>query len=263
MNTFNDFFNSVITETYERKRYAFDRIPYSAQSIYGSSDGKLIREATTVAEGSHGSVSDDQEEFTEIPQPDRRKAAKYRLFNVIKNKEERALYVWARKKRMILSNEEFIRQWTRDGKKGEAEHEVYYDEPSHRWFKRNTLSLHSTFLEYFHRLALHNYLFPEAPVRLEGFLVRYDHLYPITSQPHVHATRGATQTEVRIHMKAMGFAQIALTDDYYNEKTGIRVEDLHDENVLISPEGDMYIVDPLIYLDDEGKKHRLAAYTKI
>jgi len=263
MNTFNDFFNSVIIEAYERTRYTFDRIPYSAQSIYGSSEGRLIREATTIAEGSHGSVSDDQEEFTEIPQLARRKAAKFKLFNAIKNKEERALYIWAKQKKLLISNEEFIRQWERDGKKGEAEHEVYYDEPTHRWFKRNTLNFHSTFLEYFHRLALHNYMFPEAPVQLEGFLVRYDHLYPIISQPHIQATRGATQAEVKVHMEAMGFEHIPGSDDYYNEKSGIRVEDLHDENVLISPEGYMYIVDPLVYLDEDGKKHRLAAYSKI
>jgi len=75
----------------------------------------------------------------------------------------------------------------------------------------------------------------------------------------VEAVRGASRDEVKAHMEAIGFQHIANTDDYHNPISGIRVEDLHDENVLVSAEGDLYIVDPVVYLDDEGKRHRLAA----
>ena len=126
----------------------------------------------------------------------------------------------------------------------------------------NNMFLHSTYLEFFHRLAMHNYLFPEAPVKLEGFVVNEDELMPVFSQPHVEADRGATLEEVVKYMSKLGFKQ-KRGPDFYNPDTGVIVEDLHDENVLVSPEGHLYIVDPIIYLDEQGKSHRLAAYTDL
>lgn len=54
----------------------------------------------------------------------------------------------------------------------------------------------------------------------------------------------------------------SIRDDSIPEFTaekGIRVEDMHDENVLMDDEGNIFVVDPVIYLDDEGKKHRITS----
>ena len=37
-------------------------------------------------------------------------------------------------------------------------------------------------------------------------------------------------------------------DNYYSLTLGILVEDLHDENVLVSPKGSLLIFDPVIYV---------------
>lgn len=260
IRTFSDLLNLI--ESYESQRYSFDRIPRAAQSIYAEPGNELLKEATSIAQRSHGSIRQDQAEFAEIPGRAERTRARLALAKVIKPIEEKDLTEWAKRRGALLDNNKFNEQWVRDGKKGESENEVYYDEASHRWYKRNTMFLHSTYLEYFHRVAMHNYLFPEAPLKLEGFVINEDTLMPIVSQQHVQADRGATKEEVTKYMSKIGFKHKTGVD-FYNPDTGIIVEDLHDENVLVSPEGHMYIIDPIIWLDEMGKSHRLAAYSDL
>lgn len=256
-------FKQFYYERNEQLGYRPDRIPRNAQSIYDKESNRLLQQATAIARASHESISKDTPEITEIPNGPKRREAVNKLSKLVKPQEERELYLWARKNHHLLDNDDFDRQWKRDGQKGEAENEVYYDEANHSWIKRNNLSYHSSYLEFFHRIALHNNLFPEAEYTLTGFVVKDNHLWPVLSQRHVQADRGASREEVLNHMKTLGFENIPNTDDYINHQTGIRVEDLHDENVLVSPDGDLYIVDPVIYLTDDGKKGRLAAYTKL
>jgi len=248
---------------YEKEKYTPDRIPHSAKSSYQGVGGKLLKAAEAIARTSHESVPEDQiSEFSNWPDGPQKRAERNKVAKLIKTQEERALYLWARKNKFLLDNNEFDQQWERDGHKGEAEHEVYYDDKNHQWVKRNNLSYHSSFLEYFHRIALHNAAFPEAPLTLIGFVVKDNHLWPVITQPHVEAERGASQKEVYDHMTSLGFKHLG-GDDYYNEETGVRVEDLHDENVLVAPDGTLRIVDPVIYLDDAGKKKRLAAHSEL
>ena len=177
----------------------------------------------------------------------------------VKPLEEKHLREWATAQNLILDNRDFDTRWQDQGSLGEAENNVYFDEPSQRWFKRNNLSYHSSYLEFFYRMALHNELFPEAPLALEGFVETADGLQPVMSQHNVRSQRGATRDEVVILMRKLGYENIRNTDDYYNEETGIQVEDLHNENVLMGEDGQIYVIDPVIYLDDGGKHHRLSS----
>lgn len=61
------------------------------------------------------------------------------------------------------------------------------------------------------------------------------------------AVRGADRAEVEAEMTLRGFYR-RKADNYYNPDLGILVEDLHDENVLVSPGGSLLIFDPVIYL---------------
>lgn len=251
-----------ILEAHEPKRYSFDRIPRAAQPTYEETGNEILKAATAVAETSHRSVRQDQEEFSEIPERGKRVRARLALAKIIKPIEADNLLKWARRAKVLLDNDVFDREWMAGGKRGETENEIYYDESSHRWMKRNNMLLHSTYLEFFHRVAMHNYLFSEAPLRLEGFVVNQGELMPIMSQPHVQADRGATKQEVIEYMKKMGFRHVQGVD-FHNPTSGITIKDLHDENVLVSPDGHLHIIDPLIYLDDEGKSHRLSAYADL
>ena len=73
-----------------------------------------------------------------------------------------------------------------------------------------------------------------------------DLLQPVVSQKALLGIRGATSQEVETEMSKRGFSK-RFADNYYSTDLGVLVEDLHDENVLISPAGSLLIFDPVIY----------------
>jgi len=140
-----------------------------------------------------------------------------------------------------------------------AEQYVYMRDGDPYVTKFNNLNFHETPLEFFDRLALHNYLFPEAQYELIGFSELYSQdacFSVVITQPYVIATRGANRDEVIPEMQKMGFTHQGgdtyLSPDYI-------VEDLHPGNALITPQGQIAIIDPVIYLntpeeDFDGKR---------
>jgi len=254
MKSFLQFF-------YEKSnKYTPDRLPPDAKLSYTGRGGKKLRIATAIAYRSHEAIRDDSiPEFTQETEYSKKVSGRNMMSKRVKPLESKYLYQWAKEKGLLMDNNLFDQNWTSQGRKGEAENNVYYDESSGRWFKRNNLSYHSTYLDFFYRLALHNQMFPEAIYELEGFVVNNGELQPVISQPHVKAERGATKQEVENLMSELGYRKIPGTNhDYYNKEKGIRVEDLHDENVLFH-NGNFYVVDPVIYLDDEGKSGRITS----
>ena len=172
--------------------------------------------------------------------------------------EAQQLKLWAAETGRLLDAAAFEQRWVAAGQLAGAEHDVYYDPAVGRWFKANVMSMHANYLEFFQRLELHNALFPEAPVVLEGFMQRGGTLQPVISQPDVVAVRGARPDEVAARMQLMGFEPLNETD-YYNRELGVRVEDLHDENALITPSGLLAIIDPIPLLEPADKLRRLSA----
>jgi hypothetical protein len=177
----------------------------------------------------------------------KRAEARFAVAKVIKPLELTALREWAAQENLMRDNAEFERAWRDGGAICGSENEVWFDATSQRWWKRNNLSFHITWLEYFHRLALHNWLFPEAAMTLEGFVEHESEFLPIASQPHVCATRGARGDEVLAALQEFGFRSCG-GNDYFHEPLGIRVEDLHDENAVLHPCGEIAVLDPAIYL---------------
>ncbi len=74
-----------------------------------------------------------------------------------------------------------------------------------------------------------------------------DDLQPVITQKAFLAIRGADRDEVEAEMEWRSFYR-RKADNYYSPDLGILVEDLHDENVLVSPKGNLLIFDPVIYL---------------
>lgn len=241
-------------------QYTADRIPYRSERAYSGRGGKKLKVATAVAYRSHQAIPKDQaKEFAHFKDPKQRRIGRNLISNAVRPIEEKYLRQWAKAQNLMLDNADFEKKWQEQGQMGEAENNAYFDEASQRWFKRNNLSYHSNWLEFFYRLALQTELFPEAAYALEGFVETVDGLQPVISQPHVRGERGASRQEVIQHMKKLGYQNLPGTDDYYNKLSGIKVEDMHDENVLIGPDGMMYVIDPVIYLDDEGKIGRITS----
>lgn len=116
--------------------------------------------------------------------------------------------------------------------------------------KANDGNLHVVWAEFFDRIALHNFLFPESCYRLMGFTRRAGFFgpncfAPVLEQPFVEG-RGACRCEVEKEMARLGFLRTR-DDDYLNAEWGLRVEDLHEENALLKS-GSVRVIDPLIYV---------------
>lgn len=243
----------------QRTQYNPDRIPRGAKPAYAGPGGKKLKIATTIAFRSHEAIPADKAEEFANRQGKERVAGRNVIAKTVKPIEEKYLRQWAEAQNLITPYKEFETNWIAQGKLGEAEHKVFFDEPSQKWIKVNNLGYHSSYLDYFYRLALHNTMFPEAYITFLGFVEDDGELQPLVSQVHVPSKRGATPQEVKKHMKKLGYENIPNTHDYINKVTGIRVEDLHDENVLIGPGNMLYVVDPVIFLDEDGKMDRLTA----
>jgi hypothetical protein len=148
--------------------------------------------------------------------------------------EETALRFWASDEQLIIDNSQFQEKWNSTGCLGESEHDVIPDAQLGIWLKRNNLNHHGSYLEYFHRLLLHNWLFPDTKLTLVGFAEYERRPLPVVSQLDIPASRGATQFETDGFMEQMGFTPIrkenpTRQEDYLHRDAGIEVNDLHDE----------------------------------
>lgn len=208
------------------------RLPSRLREAYEAVGAATLQAAADVARGVHG--------------PGEAAASRQspRAVRDLKRSEARALRIWARDKRLLLDAAGFEREWRKQGRVGGQENDVYLRD--NRVFKRNNLCFHLSYADFFDRLALHNLLFPGAPLRFEGFVERRVGLWPVMSQPAVRARRGANRSEVAAFMGGLGFQHIRHYD--YRHPEGILVEDLHDENVFIDEGGEIAVIDPVIYL---------------
>jgi hypothetical protein len=201
--------------------------------------------------------------LSEIPQLPQQLRELSRL-SVVDRAGRKALREWAENADLIIDEAEFLSRWHEQGKPGGAEHHVFHDKKSNRWFKRLYDGVNSSTLgDYLARMRLHAVLFPESAYRLEGFTInpKNKDLAPIVSQAHIEVdtTRPlVSKEETDDLMASMGFASVQLIHDgvrddgyfaYLHPVTGVLAHDLHDENVVSLPEtGELAVIDPYISL---------------
>jgi hypothetical protein len=204
-------------------------------------------------------------EFTNAATDADRKTGYFAANKILKPVEEAALREWVREEGLMLDDAQFERRWEDGGSREGTEHQVYFDTATQRWFKRNNLCNHGHWLEYFQRLQLQNWLFPDAPVRLEGFVEHEGELQPVVSQDDVQADPEVVWDEesarktTRAYMEERGFQPItdpARKDDYVRH--GVEVNDLHNENVVMTRAG-VIAFDPVPRLDWKSKLDRVRA----
>jgi hypothetical protein len=145
---------------------------------------------------------------------------------------------------------------------------VYYDGASNLWFKRNALNFHDgSISSYLERLAIQRALFPDLAPKLEGFTEYRGEVQPVISQPHALG-EGATEAEIGDHLLGLGFKEVfepgmgmrnahllameaglnppileAPRRIGWLHKDGIWVEDVHEENAVKSPKGNVNVFD--------------------
>lgn len=239
--------------------YVPDKIPSqyaSAPSDASSQD--LLGEAIEICYGSHGTGKAAQTpEYAHLPNSSRRKAGRHQVSRLVRPLEQKALFELARQRGVLFNNQKFTDRWIAQEKLGGAENDVYYNPKTNKWVKRNNLAYHSSYLEFFYRLKLHNHYFATCPIELIGFVVDDGVLKPVVTQVDIESQRGASRSEVEAFMSQHNFVREADSDNYYNADTGIRIEDLHDENVLVTEHG-LEFIDPVLYLDERGKERRIS-----
>jgi hypothetical protein len=205
--------------------------------------------------------------LSEIPQLPQQLRELSRL-GIVDRAGRKALRKWAEGSGHLIDEERFLRLWKAQGNRGGAEHQVYHDQDSGRWFKRLYHGVNSSTLgDYLTRMRLHAVLFPETAYRLEGFTInpKSKELAPVVSQPHVEVDTThplVAKSETDDLMATMGFAPVQLIHDgilddgyfaYLHPVTGVLAHDLHDENVVRLPEtGDLAVIDPYISLARRG-----------
>lgn len=167
-----------------------------------------------------------------------------------------ALYAWAGKSNLLLNADVFTRKWLDFGQVEGGKHQIYQEEGV--YYKRNNLAFHVSYLEYFERLFVHNWIFPDTLYWFEGLMLVVENddeppqLRPVVSQLALRAVRGATRDEVAAEMARLGFER-RYEDNYVNTDRTVFIDDLHDQNVLVDADGDLLIFDPVIYLTGVGE----------
>ncbi len=147
-----------------------ERRPKSSEAQPGAGRGNL-EAAQTVIERCLGTIRQDlgQEPILQSEQS-------------LKSLEQTALFEWASKNNLFLDLQAFSDRWNAQGQMRGREHFVYFDEDTNLWIKKNILTYHATYRQYFLRLSLHNQIFPESPYELIGFIREEPSLFPVVSQ---------------------------------------------------------------------------------
>ncbi len=100
------------------------------------------------------------------------------------------------------------------------------------------------------KILLHNQLFPNTAYRFHGF-TGYDGrtIMPVLEQERICESEPATQIMIDTYMAALGFERDSEVGRFKNDK--FRVWDLVPRNVLVDKDGDMYVIDAEIAMNNE------------
>jgi len=92
------------------------------------------------------------------------------------------------------------------------------------------------------RITLHNTLFPEAPLTLKGFGRNKDGQFVfVVDQPFIEGTT-PTMQEIQEFMENAGFKKTTEKGNTYTNES-VYLSDLHDENVIKTPQGNLVVID--------------------
>ena len=229
----------------EIKRLSINRLPPSAEQGRQQA-GSILVEASSIAQSVHLANTTHL-----IAEPVSRKE-RAELNEFLRPKEEVQLLNWAQTQHIFKSKLDLQLEFNRKPDAQGNEQLVFVSDDGSYVTKINDGAYHGTWLEFFDRLALHNFLFPETAYKFTGFTIRIgfhgeDRFACILQQPFIQTDKGAGFELVKNDMNLRGFRHLK-GNDFYNPEMGLIVEDLHDENVFEGKESLIYI-DPVIYLE--------------
>lgn len=137
-----------------------------------------------------------------------------------------------------ISNPEMVRG---------GEHVVYADDYHGTVIKYNNLAYFNSYADYFDNLLINNSLFPATTYLFKGFKEINGELNVVVEQPFIKGTN-VNLNQVETILNNLGFIkQKENRNDYYNQKLGVILEDIHDENVVLSEDGIPFFIDTVFY----------------
>ena len=131
---------------------------------------------------------------------------------------------------------------------GEAE--VYFDANTKSVIKLNDGIYYATWFEFFNSIVIHNLLFSNTAYIFLGFIETENSLKAVLKQPFITSDDGVDLSDVKKLLAFNGFENRLRngipTNNYYNRKLGIILEDIHDENVLVNSNM-LFFIDTVFY----------------
>jgi hypothetical protein len=162
---------------------------------------------------------------------------------LIKEEQAAALIHYINEKQLWVNRPPEVERLLTVG--GEAE--VYMNTDERHVIKLNDAVYYSTWLDFFNSILLHNILFEETSYELIGFAKRDNILQAVLKQAFVISDSRVHLPDVKAFLEYNGFINIR-RNDYYNKSTGLILEDIHDENVIMNS-GIIFFIDTVFYVD--------------
>ena len=272
----------IVRDNYLARKYAEygnDRSPLSlpervSQAAFRGADGGNLQAALAIQEGSLRSVR---------PEQGARGAKGRESFRqAVHAAEQRDYLSWAKAAGKLIDASRFNQPWERDGRRGESEHQVYYDPETGWWWKRNLLNFHDGSISaYLERLAAQKLLFPDLAPMFEGISTFDGQVIPVISQSDAVGIE-PTDEEITEHLANLGFHEVFETGDGMTRahrlaveaglkppplstverrigflllEEGIWLEDVHGENAVVALNKFVNVFDPVTYFLDASKLH--------
>ncbi len=123
---------------------------------------------------------------------------------------------------------------------------IYLDNDNRSVIKVNDGVYYSTWLDFLNSILIHNTLFEETAYELLGFTENERTLFAVLKQDYIIADELTDLTVVKKLLEFNGFKNTR-RNDYYNEELGLILEDIHDENVIISS-NTLFFIDTVFYI---------------
>ena len=164
-------------------------------------------------------------------------------FEFTKKQEAKKLIEWIETENLWFHNHDENR-FIASG----AEQRVYLHSDEKFVYKFNDTIFYEFWLDYFYSLLIHNYFFPQTAYELIGFYQEKEVLFAVVKQPFIEITEPTNLPSVKEFLNQNGF-ELKKNNDYFNNKIGIILEDLHDENVLTN-NGVLFFIDTVFYIKD-------------
>lgn len=179
----------------------------------------------------------------------------------IKKSQDSALEAYAKETGSFIEN---VKENLGEKIDGGAEQDVYLSKDGDKVVKVNGLTNHNTWEEFWDRINLQNELFPNTGYKLIGFTREGGRLSAVSEQPYIDGDP-VQRTELIEDLAKRGFHQVHPEGSpgqniFYNEELGVRISDVHEENVIKDQDGNIRYIDPMLdrdnpFVDEESKSN--------